>query len=480
MSRPGETAFDQEFCQRFRVCLTNSNGSGPVVWISDKTDISILSYVSRVSSGRQLPVRISDKELQCKIGDHFGIQEQTVSRLQPDSKITDPTDETKADSIIVREINSIILDCIRMGASDIHFEPGERELLCRRRLDGMLLEHKRITRERIAETLSRIKIMSGLDIAEKRRPQDGRIRFSVDGRTVDIRVSIIPTDFGEKAVLRLLDKQSLRLDLKELGFSSAQLELFVERIAQPNGIILVTGPTGSGKTTTLYAVLQHLKSPTVNISTVEDPIEYNLEGINQTQVKPDINLTFAAMLRAILRQDPNIIMIGEIRDRETLDIAIQASLTGHLVLSTVHTNSAVATVTRLLDMGAEPYLLASSLKLIVAQRLVRKLCPQCLTERLDEAYHAAARKLGITLGREARGSNGCSACGSTGYRGRTAIYELLPVDKEIGNAINNSASEQEVLTIARRNSFQTMAETAASLIDSGISSPIEILRELGS
>jgi len=344
----------------------------------------------------------------------------------------------------------------------------------------MLLENKRIARERVAETLSRIKIMSGLDIAEKRRPQDGRIRFPVDGRTVDIRVSIIPTDFGEKAVLRLLDKQSLRLDLKELGFSTSQLQLFVERIAQPNGIILVTGPTGSGKTTTLYAVLQHLKSPTVNISTVEDPIEYNLEGINQTQVKPDIHLTFAAMLRAILRQDPNIIMIGEIRDRETLDIAIQASLTGHLVLSTVHTNSAVATVTRLLDMGAEPYLLASSLKLIVAQRLVRKLCPQCLSDRLDDSYHTAARKLGVTLGVGARSAPGCSGCSFTGFRGRTAVYELLPLGSQLGAAINSGASEQEILSIARSNSFQTMVETAASLINSGITSPIEVLRELGS
>ena len=480
MFKCGDSAFDQAFCQRFRVCLTNSNGSVPAIWISEKTDISILNSLLVLSGMRILPTRISDEDLESKIGDCFGLQEETASRLQLDSIITDRTEESKSDSTIVREINSIVMDCIHRGASDIHFEPGERDLLCRCRLDGMLLENKRIARERVAETLSRIKIMSGLDIAEKRRPQDGRIRFPVDGRTVDIRVSTIPTDFGEKAVLRVLDKQSLRLDLKELGFSTSQLQLFVERIAQPNGIILVTGPTGSGKTTTLYAVLQHLKSPTVNISTVEDPIEYNLEGINQTQVKPDIHLTFAAMLRAILRQDPNIIMIGEIRDRETLDVAVQASLTGHLVLSTVHTNSAVATVTRLLDMGAEPYLLASSLKLIVAQRLVRKLCPQCLTERLDEAYHAAARKLGITLGREARASNSCSACGSTGYRGRTAIYELLPVEKEIGNAINNSASEQEVLTIARRNSFQTMAETAAGLINSGITSPIEVLRELGS
>lgn len=480
MSRFGESGFDQAFCQRFRVCPTNGNDSAPLVWISDETDISILNYLSALSGARTLPTRISDEELERKICDCFGLQERAKASSAFDAKSNNPAQELKTDSLIIKEINSIILDCIRLGASDIHFEPGERELLCRCRLDGMLLEHKRIARERVAETLSRIKIMSGLDIAEKRRPQDGRIRFPVDSRTVDIRVSIIPTDFGEKAVLRLLDKQSLRLDLKELGFSCSQLKLFVERIAQPNGIILVTGPTGSGKTTTLYAVLQHLKSPSVNISTVEDPIEYNLEGINQTQVKPDINLTFAAMLRAILRQDPNIIMIGEIRDRETLDIAIQASLTGHLVLSTVHTNSSAATVTRLQDIGAEPYLLASSLKLIVAQRLVRKLCPQCLSDQLDDSYHAAARRLGITLEPGARSADGCSACSSTGYRGRTAIYELLPLDSEIGAAINSGACEQEILSMARRCSFQTMAETAAGLINSGITSPIEILRELGS
>jgi len=480
MSGPNQTAIDQSFCQRFRVCLTGGNGSAPVVWISDQTDISILSYLSAVRGVRQLPTRISDEELEQKIADGFGSQGGAVTRLQSDAKNGSLNDEAKVDSIIVKEINGIILDCIRKGASDIHFEPGERELLCRARLDGMLVEHKHLPREQVAETLSRIKIMSGLDIAEKRRPQDGRIRFPVDDRTVDIRVSIIPTDFGEKAVLRLLDKQSLRLNLRELGFSPSQFQLFVERIALPYGIILVTGPTGSGKTTTLYAVLQHLKSPAVNISTVEDPIEYNLEGISQTQVKPDINLTFAAMLRAILRQDPNIIMIGEIRDRETLDIAIQASLTGHLVLSTVHTNSAVATVTRLLDMGAEPYLLASSLKLIVAQRLVRKLCQQCASNRLDDLYHTAARKLVTTLTDGARSSTGCSACSSTGYRGRTAIYELLPIDEEISVAINAGASEQEILSLARRGGFQTMAETASTLVNSGVTCPIEVLRELGS
>jgi len=472
-----DKVFDQGFCLRFRVCPELDGGAGRV-WISDKTDLSILGYVGSVLGTSPVSVRTSDTDLGARIAARFNLNADTHTSNQSGDNAEPALEQRAIDSQVVREINNIISDCVRSRASDIHFEPRERLLACRKRVDGLLIEHTQISKAAQPETISRIKIMAGLDIAEKRRPQDGRIRFPIDGRTVDIRVSVIPTDFGEKAVLRLLDKQSLRLDLGELGFTQEQLAIFREGISVSNGIILVTGPTGSGKTTTLYAALQSLKSPEMNISTVEDPIEYNLEGINQTQVQPEIGRTFASMLRAILRQDPDIIMIGEIRDRETLDIAIQASLTGHLVLSTVHTNSAVATITRLLDMGAEPYLLASCLKLIVAQRLVRRLCTHCQTGDLDEAYAAAARKLGMVLGAKAQASSGCERCSRTGYQGRTAIYELLGVDNQLSQAINNGASELEMLGLARQGSFHTMAETSSNLVNTGVTTPMEVLREL--
>jgi len=388
------------------------------------------------------------------------------------------TNRESAAGPIVDELHAIITNAISQQASDVHFESGESHLLCRFRVDGVLVNRNKLDLDKAPAVLSRIKIMAGLDIAEKRRPQDGRIRFPFGDRVVDIRVSVIPTQFGEKAVLRLLDKQQLRLDLSSLGMTPTQQEVFRSHISLPNGIVLVTGPTGSGKTTTLYAALQYLKTPEVNISTVEDPIEYELSGINQTQVKPEIGLTFSTMLRALLRQDPNVIMVGEIRDRETLDMAIRASLTGHLVLSTIHTNSAVATVTRLLDMGAEPFLLASSLRLVVAQRLVRLLCPSCHDTVISSEYRAAARKLGIELGPGARSSRGCDQCGGTGFKGRTAIYELLTVGDRLRDAVGRRASEQQLLEISRSDSFSTMSEEAERYINHGLTSPGEVLREL--
>jgi type IV pilus assembly protein PilB len=318
--------------------------------------------------------------------------------------------------------------------------------------------------------------MAGLAIAEKRRPQDGRIRFPHDDRTVDIRVSIIPTDFGEKVVLRLLDKRQLRLHLGGLGFSSRQLAIFEHKISASNGLILVTGPTGSGKTTTLYAALSYLNSPALNIVTVEDPIEYNLTGINQTQIRPEIGLTFSTMLRSLLRQDPNIIMVGEIRDTETLNMAVRASLTGHLVLSTLHTNDAVSAINRLADMGAERYLIASSLRLIVAQRLVRLNCLNCFDTRLNAEHYRAAELMGVTLSSAAGAGKGCDRCNHTGFRGRTALYEVLPVTEAIRRAIMTQTAEQEMLRMARADSFVTMNDMAADLINRGA---IDILDAFG-
>lgn len=470
------TVIDREFCRWFKL-FTKYGEAGPVLYISDQSDLSAVDFI-RFREGHSLDVRrIKANEIDDRVEQHFGTQPKESKGSMSRSPEHHPAD-SQSDSRVVKLINDIINDGIRQKASDIHFEPNEDYVQCRARIDGVLLNRQQITSEDAPEVISRLKIMSGLDIAEKRRPQDGRIGFKYEHRMVDIRVSIIPTDGGEKAVLRLLDKESLKLDLNTLGFTQELLTLFTERISTPNGIVLVTGPTGSGKTTTLYATLSHLNSPEVNISTVEDPIEYNLQGINQTQVKPGIGVTFSTMLRSLLRQDPNIIMVGEIRDRETLDMAIQASLTGHLVLSTLHTNSAISTLSRLLDMGAEPYLLSSSLRLIVAQRLVRKNCPHCITDSTSDENLVAARKLGLPGGADIKSSQGCSECNQTGFTGRTALYELLPLSDTIKQAVTNGESEQDILNIARREGFTVMSDMATGLISNGITTPVEVLREL--
>jgi general secretion pathway protein E len=310
-----------------------------------------------------------------------------------------------------------------------------------------------------ASLISRIKIMAQLDIAEKRLPQDGRITLRVGGKPVDVRVSTLPTGHGERAVLRLLDKEAGRLDLNHLGMSAEVQQQFDQLIAQPHGIVLVTGPTGSGKTTTLYAVLSRLNAATTNILTVEDPIEYEVAGVGQTQVNPRIDMSFAKALRAILRQDPDVIMIGEIRDLETAQIAVQASLTGHLVLATLHTNDAPAAVTRLLDMGIEPFLLSSSLLGVVAQRLVRKLCPHC--KRYDGQYWHAV---------------GCEQCGQTGYQGRVGVYELLLTTDQIRAQIHQQASEAEIRATAQRDGMRTMREDGERWLADGTTTQAEVLR----
>ena len=357
--------------------------------------------------------------------------------------------EQEDDAPIIRLINAILGEAIKENASDIHIETFEKRLVIRFRIDGILREIVQPKRELAALLVSRIKVMSRLDIAEKRVPQDGRISLRVGGREVDVRVSTLPSANGERVVLRLLDKQAGRLSLAHLGMSARDRELMQESLSKPHGIILVTGPTGSGKTTTLYASLVGLNDGTRNILTVEDPIEYHLEGIGQTQVNTKVEMTFARGLRAILRQDPDVVMIGEIRDRETAEIAVQSSLTGHLVLSTLHTNSAIGAVTRLVDMGVEPFLLSSSLLGVLAQRLVRVLCPSC--KRPYQAGESECRLLGSdpqyppTIYR----AEGCSDCRQLGYRGRTGIYELVVFDEKLRSQIHGCASEQEMLCHAR-------------------------------
>jgi len=382
-----------------------------------------------------------------------------LSRMMQELPAIEDLLETADDAPIIRMLNALLTQAARDGASDIHIEPYERHSAVRFRVDGTLREVVQPNRALHAALISRLKIMAELDIAEKRLPQDGRISLRLGTRAIDVRVSTLPSAHGERAVLRLLDKSENKLRLEDVGMQGDVLERFKHLLAQPHGIILVTGPTGSGKTTTLYAGLQRLDAATLNIMTVEDPIEYELPGVGQTQVNPKIDLDFAKALRAILRQDPDVIMIGEIRDFETAQIAIQASLTGHLVLATLHTNDTVSAVTRLTDMGVEPFLLSSSLLGVLAQRLVRKLCTHC--RRQDETGRWQAV--------------GCEHCGHTGFRGRTGIYELLVTDDAIRTLIHNRGAESELLTAARTGGLRPMREDGQRLIGQGITTEAEVV-----
>jgi type IV pilus assembly protein PilB len=380
---------------------------------------------------------------------------------------------------IVKVVNKIITQAINMGASDIHLEPFDKEFKVRYRIDGMLQEMESLPPEKRAAIVSRVKVMAEMDIAERRLPQDGRIRVEREDKVIDIRVSTLPTDFGEKVVLRILDKSALKLDLENLGFDQRGLSLFKEKIKLPYGMILVTGPTGSGKTTTLYAALNYIKNPNINIITIEDPIEYNLEGINQSQVKPEIDFTFANALRSFLRQDPNVIMVGEIRDYETMEIAIRAAMTGHLVFSTLHTNDAPTAITRLLDMQGEPFLVSSSVTLVLAQRLVRKICPKCKhpfdpSETLIEKLGLKPEEIrDITFYR----GSGCPSCNNTGYRGRIAVFEIMPISSSIAEMIANRATAHEIKRQARKEGMLTLREDALNKLKAGLTTPEEVLRE---
>ena len=386
-----------------------------------------------------------------------------LTRLLQDVPAIEDLLESSDDAPVIRMINALLTQSLREGASDIHIEPFEQTSVVRFRVDGALRDIVRPKKAIHASLISRIKIMSQLDIAEKRLPQDGRITLRIGGKPVDVRVSTLPTGHGERAVLRLLDKEAGRLDLGHLGMAPDMLPQFDRLINQPHGIVLVTGPTGSGKTTTLYAALSRLNASTTNIMTVEDPIEYDLNGVGQTQVNARIDMTFAKALRAILRQDPDVIMIGEIRDLETAQIAVQASLTGHLVLATLHTNDSASAVTRLLDMGIEPFLLSSSLLGVMAQRLVRKLCVHCKVSDARDgngSWHAV----------------GCERCGHTGYHGRVGVYELLETTEEIRAQIHNQASEAEIRETAQKNGMKTMREDGERWLADGTTTRAELVR----
>jgi general secretion pathway protein E len=452
--------------------LLEERGDERVLWAADSTSPSAIAEVLRLH-----PVQRVEEQPAATLAERIaaayaggessaaavvGEVESAVdlTRLMQDLPAVEDLLETADDAPIIRMLNALLTQAAKDGASDIHIEPYERSSAVRFRVDGTLREVVEPNRALHAALISRLKIMAELDIAEKRLPQDGRISLRIGGRAIDVRVSTLPSAHGERAVLRLLDKTESSFTLEGLGMSGEVLAAFDRLIHQAHGIVLVTGPTGSGKTTTLYASLSRIDSATTNILTVEDPVEYELPGIGQTQVNPKIDLTFAKALRAILRQDPDVIMIGEIRDFETAQIAIQASLTGHLVLATLHTNDAPSAVTRLIDMGVEPYLLSSSLLGVQAQRLVRKLCTACRRQDSTGRWHPV----------------GCPVCGRSGYKGRTGVYELMIADDTIRELVHNRAPDAELVAAARARGYRPMREDGERLIVQGTTSLEEVLR----
>ncbi len=434
------------------------------------TSLSLLACLNRVYDDASRPAGAEEVMEDIAASESL---DQIAHELDEPTDLLDATDEAP----IIRLVNSVLFQAVRQRASDVHFESFERGLVVRYRIDGVLYPVLTPPKHLQASIIARLKIMSDLNIAEKRLPQDGRFRIRTAGKDVDLRVSVLPTSHGERVVLRLLEKENRLLNLSEMGFSQDRLGIINQLIQLSHGIILVTGPTGSGKTTTLYAALTQINAPDKNIITVEDPVEYQLLGVGQMQVNPKINLTFAAGLRSILRQDPDVIMIGEIRDRETAEIAIHASLTGHLVFSTLHTNDAASAATRLIDMGIEPFLVASSVVAVLAQRLLRQVCSDC-----KQPYHPADEEL-IRLSIVPpkvrptffRGA-GCPACSQTGYRGRTGIFELLVLDDEIRRLIGNKADSGSIRQAAMAKGMVTLKDEGAEKVFHGVTTTEELMR----
>ena len=475
------------FCKRFGVISVMSPASGKL-----KLTLKTSAPAEAIAEAQRLLGMVDEIEVESDIefnrllGQHFeGNRENSFTEAEKIGgelnlddvarELSEPEDllESDDDAPIIRLINALITEAIKENASDIHVEPFESRLSIRFRVDGVLREVLEPPRQIASLLVSRIKVMAQLDIAEKRLPQDGRIALKVANRPVDIRVSTLPSGHGERVVMRLLDKQAGRLDLQQLGMGSVEQKRLEDMIQKPHGIILVTGPTGSGKTTSLYAMLSVLNDASRNILTVEDPVEYDLDGIGQTPVNTKVDMTFAKGLRAILRQDPDVVMVGEIRDGETAQIAVQASLTGHLVLSTLHTNSAVGAITRLQDMGVEPFLLSSTLLGVLSQRLVRKLCPDCKTvTQLDVEQVNGFKINGDDV---IYAANGCSACLQTGYRGRTGIYEMIEIDETLSTMIHDGTSQPQLERYCRTRSH-SLREDGIRKVVLGETTLDEVLR----
>jgi type IV pilus assembly protein PilB len=403
------------------------------------------------------------------------MSEDDVQVVKEDKEEVTDLEKAGSESPVIRFVNYLIFDAIKQGASDIHIEPKEKALKVRYRIDGVLFEAMNPPYQMQAAIVSRLKIMSNLDISERRLPQDGRVRAVVHGRKVDLRLSTLPTVAGEKVVMRILDNRSISVNLDDLGFSENALTIWKHQIDQPHGIILVTGPTGSGKTTTLYASLRQMDANKLNISTVEDPIEYHLSTVNQTQVFAKIGMTFAAALRALLRQDPDVVMLGEIRDKETAEIAVQASLTGHLVLSTLHTNDAPSSITRLINIGVEPYLIAAALNAVLAQRLVRKVCQHCKEEYTPTAEMAEFLALQGFAQKSFKGK-GCDRCRKTGYSGRLGIYEMLVMDDSLRDLVTRNPDVTQFRKLCRERGLVTLREDGFQKVISGLTTVDEVLR----
>ncbi len=491
----------ERIASMFGIVPIKKENSSIVVASTDVLDISALDYV-RFATGYNVKVVITTQEFVDTVyntlygtapkeeilKDIVGESEERedVETVDDISIVDVESEEADAVSLgtveelayqapVVRLVNFLLTDAITKGASDIHIEPYEKRVRIRFRIDGVLYDQMSVSIKMRDAIIARVKILSKLNIVERRVPQDGRIKVRIKDREADIRVSTLPTVFGEKVVMRILDKSSIVFDLDLLGFEEEQKALFEKMISKPYGMILITGPTGSGKTTTLYSALKKLNKPEVNIMTVEDPVEYNFEGINQVNVNETVGLTFASALRAFLRQDPDIILVGEIRDQETADIAIKAALTGHLVFSTLHTNNAPATVTRLVDMGVEPFLVSSSLILVVAQRLVRRICQHCKEEitpdpAILEALDIKDNNIKFYKGR------GCPNCRKTGYKGRIAVYEMMEVTDEMRKAIVKGASEDEIREMAKANGMVTLIEAGIIKAQRGLTTLEEVLR----
>jgi len=483
-----EERISARFLREARALPLAEDESELALAMADPTDSYTVNAFEMVTGRRVRPLVAIPTELEAALERLYGAGKtalgQIVGDVEPRDDIGFDADvqqlkDLASEAPVIRLVSLIITNALDMRASDIHIEPFENRLIVRYRIDGVLHEIESPPRRLSAAVISRVKIMANLDIAERRLPQDGRIRLRVQGKEVDLRVSTVPTMHGESVVMRILDKGGVALDFKRLGFEDDTLKVFLEVLLQPHGILLVTGPTGSGKTTTLYTALDRLNKPDLKILTVEDPVEYQMPGINQIQVKPQIDLTFANALRSIVRQDPDVIMIGEIRDLETAQIAVQSALTGHLVLSTVHTNDAPSTVNRLLDMGVEDYLLTSTVVGILAQRLVRTLCPKCREEYV--ALPELVEELGLskfTKAREIRlfHAKGCKECAQTGFLGRISIMEVLPMTDPLRALIMHHATSTELRAEAIKEGMVTMYEDGMRKSLAGVTTFEEVLR----
>lgn len=478
-----------DIARKFKVIAVSRLSKTLLVAISDPNNIYVLDAIKFITGCTVQPVIAPEAAIEKAIDQHYadgGALSEIVKGMEGDSElelveIDDiPTESDLLSAIqdkpLVKLVDSIISDAIRMGASDIHVEMYEKRIRVRYRIDGDLREMAPLPFKYRAAIISRIKIMAELDISERRLPQDGRIKVKTAGRTVDLRVSVLPTIFGEKVVMRILDPMALMVDMTMLGFREEDLAKFEARIHDPFGIILVTGPTGSGKTTTLYSALKQINTVDVNIMTAEDPVEFNFEGINQIAVRSEIGLSFAAALRSFLRQDPDIIMVGEIRDGETAEIAIRAALTGHLVFSTLHTNDAPSSINRLVDMGVPNYLVASSTRLIMAQRMMRKICQSCKEEvnLTQEQVDSLGVPQDMLRNIRAFRGKGCSACGNTGKSGRSGIFEVMPITQTIEKLILSNASDVEIKETAMKEGMFSLRMAAVEKMKNGLVSIDEV------